>query len=1162
VASAPRPALLACLLAAAALAAPPAGAPAREKPPAPDAEKPAPALRPPAGAVFVICEQIADALRIVPKAVVLTPEAYQKLVDELARLRDRTAADRALPPSRCHLKGKVEGNVLVLRAEFDLVADPPQTTVLLDCRQAVPNEIVLDDGRKPRLTRDDKDRMAVVVPAEKPGEAHRLALDLAVDVGPRDNGRGIERGLRLSLPRAAGTSVELELPGGIKDLLVNGRPPDDPLLEYKNGVLKGSLRGPPPEGRAEGVRGPADVLDLSWRPGGVAPGAAVLTATGLVRVRVDAGRLEADAELTLRSQGAPTREWRLLLPAGGDGRNVEVTPPPGAKLEKGAEDRQRRFAQYTLRLKEPAEQVKVGVKAAAPAPAGGRSAAVGPFLLAGATQQEGDVLVSNNPASGLRLDFPSLGHLTRQALTREDAPRDLVAAFRYANPPLPEKAPGATGAALLEVEAEAVRGVAEAAVRHALQLADDDQGRRWRVATTLTVTPVRAGVERLEVELPEGWAYDESVGARPAERVQAVESEGRRLRFQLLQPPRDPLQTFSLTFEAAYSGPRAGADEGALALPLPRPWPGTTLDRGADVTVRVPEDVELLPQPGATPHASGDDAAHTQAWHLLDRTPERLPVAWRPYRPEVRASGEVDLTLTPREGQVRHVLTYHFAGPPPRRVGLRVPQALADRIDASGARLGRSPSPGGEWSLALPASGDRHPRVVLSYSFPLPAEGADAVALKVPLVAPAGADRGETRVRVWSDPGRAPLAPGGAWSELAVESVDGHARLPALVLRAERPDPALTLGLGAAPAAGVLVERALVRADVSDSGGQAYRARFRLARLAARHLDVELPAPAAGLPGLAVTLDGRPVAAEVVDRDGRQADGGRVLRLRLAPDLVARPAVLEVRYELVQARPGFAALVTTLRPPAVLNCPGPVPTRWAVFLPAGWVPLAPEGGPGAGHAWTRRGWLPAPRPAATAADLERWFAGPDAPAPAPAAGGDAAPALVCWRDGFGPLAVTHAPQQGWLLGCSLAVLALALGLYLVARRPGPSGRVAPGAWLLPAVALAAVALAAAGLFWPGAVLAVLFGCTPGAAVVLLAAAVQGLRHARYRRRMAALPSFQRAPPGSAAGRDGSGQRLPALPEPSTVDVPRPEAPPALAPGNGSHPSQKVNAPGA
>ena len=40
-------------------------------------------------------------------------------------------------------------------------------------------------------------------------------------------------------------------------------------------------------------------------------------------------------------------------------------------------------------------------EAVGPAPAGGRPVAVGPFLLAGATQQDGDVLVSNNPASGL-----------------------------------------------------------------------------------------------------------------------------------------------------------------------------------------------------------------------------------------------------------------------------------------------------------------------------------------------------------------------------------------------------------------------------------------------------------------------------------------------------------------------------------------------------------------------------------------------------------------------------------------------------------------------------------------------------------------------------------------------------------------------------------------
>src|SRR5262249_32966676 len=85
--------------------------------------------------------------------------------------------------------------------------------------------------------------------------------------------------------------------------------------------------------------------------------------------------------------------------------------------------------------------------------------------------------------------------------------------------------------------------------------------------------------------------------------------------------------------------------------------------------------------------------------------------------------------------------------------------------------------------------------------------------------------------------------------------------------------------------------------------------------------------------------------------------------------------------------------------------------------------------------------------------------------------------------------------------------------------PGPAGggagrgaRLAP--WFVPAAALAALALAAAGLFWPAAVAAVLYGAEPAAAVLALALLAHAARHLRYRRRVTALSSFRRARPGS------------------------------------------------
>jgi hypothetical protein len=89
---------------------------------------------------------------------------------------------------------------------------------------------------------------------------------------------------------------------------------------------------------------------------------------------------------------------------------------------------------------------------------------------------------------------------------------------------------------------------------------------------------------------------------------------------------------------------------------------------------------------------------------------------------------------------------------------------------------------------------------------------------------------------------------------------------------------------------------------------------------------------------------------------------------------------------------------------------------------------------------------------------------------------------------------------------------------------------------MPAVMALVLAGAVAGLLWPTALAAVLFGCEPGAAVLLVFGGFQWLLYERYRRQVIFLPSFSRARNGSSLLRStGSAKRTRA--EPSTVDAP-------------------------
>jgi hypothetical protein len=189
--------------------------------------------------------------------------------------------------------------------------------------------------------------------------------------------------------------------------------------------------------------------------------------------------------------------------------------------------------------------------------------------------------------------------------------------------------------------------------------------------------------------------------------------------------------------------------------------------------------------------------------------------------------------------------------------------------------------------------------------------------------------------------------------------------------------------------------------------------------------------------------------------------------------------------------------------------------------------------------WGWRGWLLAPQSAVNSADLERWFTGdsgerlsppPADPSADPESGADpgrGSPSVACWRTDLEPLRLTHAPQQAWLLVCSLGLLAVGLGLFflLVHRR-----------LYWPVVLLLGVAAAAVGLLWPPVLAAVLYGCQPGLAVLLLVFGFHWLLQRRYRRQVVFLPGFTRVKKGGSSLIRSTPSHRPRG-EPSTVDAP-------------------------
>jgi hypothetical protein len=1096
-------------------------------------------LRLPADTVVFICEHAADALRLVPDAVVLPGRKYQELVDEMARLREQLHPKRAVPPSRCQIKGRIEGRFASLQVQFDFVTERPDTVVGLACTQGQASSATLD-GHVPAF-RADTDGFSVQV--AKPGE-HQLTLELLVplnDRGPtpaatrtaettsaRTPSRGWQ-GVELALPRAAVTTLELELPAGARDARLAGVPVAETLVVLKNNRLAGSL-------------GPTDKLDLTWRVP-AAGAAALLVAEGRVRVRLDQTGLTSSAELTLRAEAGQADVWRLVAP-----RDTTIRLPPADENRlkepvKVVPASNSSLSEYTLQLKEPtSEPLTVVLTTRRPMPRPGSTVTVGPFAVPRAARQLGLLQISN-AVPDLHLDYRTHGDLVYKQVAIEEERRsepNLVAVFRYGSI-------SATGTAVgpgIDLGVETVLSQVKTRVSHALSLRSDPPtgNLRWYISTTLVATPRWADVDQLRVIVPPDWEPldDTSVAAD---------------RVVTLKLPRSALDAsprpVTLTLDGRYPPGIDSRAEAAtrtthpwassVSLALPRPL--GVVNQGGELTVQVPREFEvsLTGDPLAGLEAAGRQTPHEQSWRGRS-LPESLSVQWRPYAPDVRAHVLVDLDLTPRGGEVRRQeVRLQLPQPSPTQLLLRVPLGVADLRVLSGGTLqvpdfATRVEDAAKMATVLlrpaPSAGrtseENELVLVLAYSFRLP-PATEGGKFLVPLVTLTPAAQGDARVRVWCESGILPVPAGAAWDRLPIEEVADRKALPALVLGAPRAEAPLALRWGEAPAAfAVLVDRALVRVELSEGGGQHVSARYRLRQLSANHLDVELPMPVA-LVDLKVLLGGKTVAFDPVDEGGRSSAAGRSARLRVGPDLVRVGSVLEVSFTLPPAASGaggIGLLTTVLTPPVLREDPGAVPTCWHVTVPPSWIVLGPESGPGAERTWGRRGWLLTPRLSRGTAQAG-WEGLGEAPELVEGDG----PAVVCWRTGTEPLTLTHVSQLAWLLACSPVLLVVGLGLHGLGGANSARG-------LALGLALLATLIGIGAVLRPTVLSALAYGCEPGLCVLAVVLVVQWLLHERYRRQVVFLPSFSRKGPGSSLVRGVAAAAKPPG-EPSTVDVPRP-----------------------
>ncbi len=1073
------------------------------------------------GSIFVLIDEMSQAAGIRPKWMMLPPEEYQALLNELAALKQKLKVERRLAHSS-KLSGKLEGDFLALRAEFTFSTDQPRTEISLGMLGAH----LVDEGELdkqiPFLDVTDE---GYVVRVEKEG-SHQLTLNLRLRVVSRKSTTGgLERGVDLGLPGTAVTTMLMELPDSIKEIRWNGEL-EKSRVNNRWQLSLGSVKS----------------LNVSWKEPVSSPGSGPLQVVdGQLQVRFEESQVTLEANLTLEDLRGQTKEWLLVLPPNTTANNVKIKVPSGITAEHLPPNE--RTPHHVIRLNEPTQdRVQVNVLTNQSRPAPGQRLLVGPYFVQGAFRQQGTVQVFL-PAGSLRGQRP-IYHRAAETFQRDlpkNAPGDLETVFQYGNLPSPTKSgKGPRGA--LELELKSERSQVETRVEHSFRIKPAGEG--WEIDWSARVVgkSLDAGGEFLDFSWPrphwngpdwlmsghEGWTALpwgalSLVSSRPLpagwlSEFQATEEGGAVLDHELIEGrskmrvawPRASGKSFVVVLKGKTWLPHV-----SQRVPLDLPRPLGTLDRGAKVVVQAEESLELLLGPPGSEEPVPDKRRYQLPY---EASPASISLAWRQAKREFPVESLVDVVLHERTAQVRQVLTFKALpaaenpGAASRgQVKLHVPSAIRQLKAGAGEKLVEHQSER-ESAWVVPSDAGDRKQIVLDYDLPLETvqDGVGKVKLRLSLAWPLGCTHQEAKVRCWSGSGVQVTTEGGAadrlWSERGVEVVPGKDRLPSLVLQgagAELPLTLLCQGMPVSAQAAFVADRALMQFTVDDEGVQRCRARLLVRRINAHMLEVEFPTSIAECQPT-VTLDKHKMAWQ------ESPGNARAIRVPVQGELYPQPVVLDVEYQLPASfTGGRPTLQGVLIPPRFEQGVVLGRTRWQVAAPSGALAIPLGSGVALDYHWRLLGWLPTPESSVTAADLEAWLTGRE--------GGDAGfvGQTAFSSPGTGPQRLLFVPRTAWLLACSGALLLAALLLLLV-DLPRWS------LWLAPAV-LAALVLVV-GAQWPALLPLLLFGGVPGLLVLVVLLGAHWLMQERYRRRMVMLPGFSRTQPASSVTSANSSPR--------------------------------------
>lgn len=1098
-------------------------------------------LKFPAGSVIVV-RGSANAPTGQSDAIVLTPDEYRRLLEQIEQLKKSQTPEKPEPPSKCTLSGRVETRgqqeIVKIQATFEFVSSATRRAFFLGFRRAAAVGAQLDGSALPPLQANADGSFGVTV--DSPG-THKLVLDLELPLQYR-GGKSGERGFVLNLPGSPITVIDqIELPAGVssarlRPILSSASPLINPPRTWK----AQDLRKPKADWPAMAL-GAIEGLELFWDGPTIAkPSDPLITVDGDIRVQISETSIQSTATLTLKSLRGAIAEWKLTTPSGAEVNLAGASLDAGLSATPMNDDK----SQWIVRGREGgAESLTLEVVAHASRKEGG--VPIGPFAVQGALREQGTIRVT--APNNLRPRFKQ----KRSDVTQRELPPDvappaeakaefLQAAFTYG-----QGVANAPASTLLHVNVETIRGEVRTAVSHSLTL--NESG--WRLVTEIKATPIRTELETIEVDIP--TALQANLQASPPELVEKIERPDPALNRYLIRLAHPRRTETVIRLESVWpKGQKvpgsfeAGGSE-SLAILLPRVL--GTFDRDGRVTVGIPEGMEVRgavrewerDRPGewARPleEQSGKPPTLSQA---TVRTPGAVDLTWRPLSALIPVHSTIDLTIEDRQIWIVHRISLPKS-PNARQVILRAGEVQPPgqvQVVEGGSLAANGMH---EWTLTVPASPDRDPVAVLRYPATPATQRPDiGQRIDIGLLWPVTEATCESRLWVWMRTTGLALRPvlaDGPWEDLPPEPAPEHASLPALVLHGSGAQLPLALrfeqAAGLTPA-GLIIERVLIQVH-AEGGQHRYIARFLLLPVAAPVVDLELPAAIAALNDLTITLGDRRVEhPAVVDETGSpvKESVGRIVRIPLP----AKRAAMELRVEYFQPswRPvGWAGSWRLgFVPPKLRGAALAGSVRWHISLPGNEFVLPGDDRTVLDQRWGLRRFMPAPVPSRNAEDLENWFrAGLDeAPGEGPTEYSLAGTEAVVRQTGLEPIQIVPVARMPWFLVCSLAVLLVGGTLFMLRGNRYLL-------WLLAIATL--VGCSAAAIFWPQISVAVLAGSPPGWLVLGLMIGFLTWQSRRYRRRVVFMPGFSREKIAPAPNRPSGSGSAARQRQPSTVDAP-------------------------